>query len=250
MRRIILVISYLILRPFQNKILSINGVVNIYSHSIKEKHCDNMVRVLSSLEKYSCLISIEEFLALKKIDRAFITFSTDDGLESNKLFAKVLNQFGIELTAFVNSAFLGRQNDADAKLAYRIDVGENFLSQLERLENTKFANHGANHREISGLTENELVDEVIEGDLSGSLSSVQFLKIYSWPFGELQHYNVLLPSVLSKLGYVSVPFSAIRGNMKNLHTEYNFIYRDHVRFDWGYMEIMALLYITKLLRSV
>lgn len=249
MRKLILLIIYLVLRPFESLILSRKGIVNIYTHGLDYDSLPRFLRVMNKLGRHASLISIRNSLQLETIDESYYTISTDDGLQSNVIIDKALKSFGVELTAFINSAFIGKENDQEAFEAYRMDLGEDFLEDLGLLENTVFANHGAKHLEISELNTDQIIEEILNGDMTRLGYNVPFLRVYSWPFGEMRHGNSRLKEICDEIGYTFI-FSAIRGNMIKKPSSYKFIYRDHIKFSWSYNEIMGLMYITKLFKCV
>ena len=249
MKKLILLLVYIAIRPFERLVLSKKGLMILYTHRLDVTSVSKFRKVLTKITKTSSAISLKSALEMESIDNSYFSFSTDDGLESNCLIDQELGRFGIQLTAFVNSEFIGRKRDEYSLLTYKMDVGESFMRDLDSLKNTVFANHGSSHLDISQLSTEEIIAEILNGDLLRLGHNVPFLRIYSWPFGEKKHYNTRLKEICDSIGYNYV-FSAIRGNMKSEPSSYEFIYRDHVNFTWSYFEIMALIYITKIFKNV
>lgn len=135
------------------------------------------------------------------IDRAYVTFSFDDGFRSNVRAAAILEEFGASGCFFVVTDFIGCTSLPEARSVLGPGIAEPAMSwsDLESLRDAghEVGNHTRTHKNLATLSPAQIEDEILSArdELIGRLGSVEH---FAWPLGRWQHFSTHARDVATK----------------------------------------------------
>jgi peptidoglycan/xylan/chitin deacetylase (PgdA/CDA1 family) len=208
-------------RPFAYR-RSVGGVRCLTFHYLFEHERERAHRLFSALKREGDFVTTDELLAALDGTPArgrLFHLSADDGFENVATVAHaVLKGLGIPYNLMVCPAFVGAGPETldafrrNARYAKALPLAN--WDQLKRLaaEGVEIGAHTLTHRELSGLSGDELADEitapkrVIEERLGKPCTS------FAWPFGRRSAMSEEALRLAGAAGYRAV-FSSVRGTL-------------------------------------
>ncbi len=191
----------------------------LYFHHIFEDEEQKFRNLLKRLAKHHTFISHSEAVARianNKIDKPYISFSSDDGFKNNLKAAEILNEFGASCCFFINPDLIGEKNfeiiknHCNEKLDFPATemLNWNEVVQLQKMGH-EIGSHTLNHKKVIDMTYDEMYE-----DLSKSKSDIEKycgkIKHFAYPYGRFFHFNALARKLTFNSGYLTCS-SAERG---------------------------------------
>lgn len=225
----------------------------LYIHHIFKDEEDTFRELLTVLAKDHTFISYSDAVdkvCSGNIDKPYITFSSDDGLQNNIRAAAILNEFGASCCFFINPGIVGETDPG--KLASYCKNNLQFhpvhflnwkeVDQLQQ-QGHEIGNHTMWHMNIAANTE-----QTITEDLNKSLqilkSRCSDVKHFAFPFGRFFHFSKIGKAAVFASGHLSCA-TAERGchvsNNTAISPQDLCIRRDHVVMGWSMGHIMYFL---------
>jgi peptidoglycan/xylan/chitin deacetylase (PgdA/CDA1 family) len=213
----------------------------IYLHHLFPEEEESFRNLIRALGRDHCLVSFSEAVDRVKsgnIDKPYVCFSFDDGLQQNLPAGKILHEFGISGCFFICPSFVGEKDRRKLK-----EICENrfampamdLLSWDEVEEMVKdgheIGSHTMNHPVLSRISEAQMQDEIAESRqvLTRRLGEG---KHFAWPEGRFFHFTPTAAKLVYDAGYDSC-VSAERGCHISQPSLSNFcIRRDYISARW------------------
>lgn len=191
----------------------------LYSHHILADEEEGFRQLLRTLAKDHTFISYSEAVERVRsgnIDKPYVSFSFDDGMQSCLRAAEILDEFGAKACFFLPVSIIGETDDQ--KIAEfcmdRLEIYPvRFLNWDEvdiLIQNGhEIGSHTATHPMLSKLNEEEIREEVA---LSYEIlkERVGEVKHFAWPFGRFHHFSAEAARVVYDAGFETIA-SAERG---------------------------------------
>jgi peptidoglycan/xylan/chitin deacetylase (PgdA/CDA1 family) len=148
--------------------------------------------------------------------RPVACFSSDDGLASNLVMARVLEEFGATGCFFINPASLDSTDDAFAARFCRLRLQARparFLS-VDDTEGLLRSGHEIGNHTLTHVVCSETPTERLEAEIVGAQEALQSrfgpVLHFAWPYGQYTHFSEAARSLVFESGHVSAS-SVIRG---------------------------------------
>lgn len=199
--------------------LARNRVQFLYLHHLFPEEEQSFRQLLERLSQDHYLISYTEAVARVEsgqIDRPYVCFSFDDGLQNNLRAGQILSEFGSAACFFICPALV---EEADQRVledycVRRIDLpltkllGWREIEQLLELGH-EIGSHTMSHKVQADLSGRQSEDEINASYqlLSARLGGVRH---FAWPRGRFHHFNAAAAAAVFRAGYQSCA-SAERG---------------------------------------
>ena len=225
----------------------------LYFHHIFKDELKNFERLLKYLSKEHFFISHSEAvdrLINDKIDKPYISWSSDDGIQNNVLAANALNEYGASCCFYINPASIGLTDVERIKTFCRQKLEMPpvaFLNwnEVEMLQNQghEIGNHTFKHDMVSQLTQAQFEEDFLKADaiLSAKCGPI---KHFAYTYGKFEHFTKPAFDFVLKSGYESC-ISASRGCHINgkgvLDKTQVFLRRDQIIADWKLSHIKHFL---------
>lgn len=221
--------------------LSHNRVQFVYMHHLfpeEEAGFRNLIRALGRDHKLISFSEAVDRVKAGRIDKPYVCFSFDDGLQQCLRAGQILHEFGVSGCFFVCPSLVGETDRQKLK-----DICENrFGMQTMDLLNwdeidellkcgQEIGSHTMNHPVLSRISEWQVQDEVVSSyeALTRRLGEV---KHFAWPEGRFFHFNPIAAQIVYQAGYESC-VSAERGCHIAKPTLPNFcVRRDYISAKW------------------
>ena len=225
----------------------------LYIHHVYEDETMNFDKLLNALMKNHTFISYSDAvnkILSNKIDKPYVSISSDDGFKNNLKAAEILEKYGIKACFFINPDTIGLTNFSKIKI---------FCKQRLNFPPTEFLNwndvdhlvkngheigsHTIGHINIANTSMTEFEDnlnksyEIIHNRCGNAHH-------FAYPYGRFFHFNQEAYNLVFKAGFVSCA-SAERGchisPKEKMNPNHLFIRRDHVICDWNINHVLYFL---------
>lgn len=191
----------------------------VYIHHVFQDEEQPFRRIVEWLVRDHVPIGYSEAVARIRtgdIDRPYVAFSSDDGLHNILVAARILEEFGARMCAFVCTDMVGEDDPATIErfCAERIYFPPcQFLDwpDLEGLlaRGHEVGSHTRSHLELSVPGVAELQDE-IAGSRTHLEQRLGHVRHFAFPYGRFRHFSSRARDVVFRSGYESCA-SAERG---------------------------------------
>ncbi|WP_286814203.1 MULTISPECIES: polysaccharide deacetylase family protein [unclassified Maribacter] len=225
----------------------------LYFHHIFKDEVKNFEKLLAYLSKDHSFISHSEGvdrLLTDRIDKPYIAWSSDDGIQNNMLAAKVLNNYGASCCFYINPASIGLTEFTQIKSFSndKLDMPPvAFLNwkevELLQSQGHEIGNHTYKHDMVTQLTQEEFEEDFLKADeiLTQKCGPI---KHFAYTYGKFENFTKPAFEFVMKNGYESC-ISASRGCHTNgkgqLDKNSVFLRRDQIIADWKLSHIKHFL---------
>jgi peptidoglycan/xylan/chitin deacetylase (PgdA/CDA1 family) len=225
----------------------------LYFHHIFKDEAANFEKLVAYLSKQYTFISHSEAverLASDTIDKPYIAWSSDDGIENNMLAAKILAKYGASCIFYINPASIGLTN--------REEITEFCKSRLEmppvaflnwnqvallQTQGHEIGNHTYRHSKVSDLTQNQFEEDFIKAD-DELVRRCGRIKHFAYTYGRYEDFTKEAFNFVYHKGYESCA-TAVRGCHINgngpLKKNTILLRRDQIIADWKLAHIEYFL---------
>lgn len=225
----------------------------LYIHHIFKDEEAPLRHLLQLLKKDHEFISYTEAInrvATGNIDRPYITFSSDDGLQNNIRAAEIMDEFNAKCCFFINPGIIG-VTDKNRLKQYCNENLQFFpvefmnWDEVHRLQTMghEIGNHTMLHRNVAASAENEL-----KADLEESLAILRQrcgdVGHFAFPFGRFFHFSKTGRKLVFETGHTSCATAERGAHINNGHPmtiEDLCVRRDHIVLGWSMKHIMYFL---------
>ncbi len=185
-----------------------------------------------------------------KIDKSYISISSDDGFKNNLYAAEVLNKYNAKACFFINPGLIDEKdfNIIKKHCHNKLHLPPiEFLSWKEVIDLQKQGHEiGAHTMYHSNIVEMRTKDIMADMEQSYQIIESKCGKVehFAFPYGRFFHFNEAGRQAVFSAGYKSCA-SAERGCHINsdmsISNEHLCIRRDHIVLDWGINHILYFL---------
>ncbi len=184
----------------------------LFIHHIFEDEEKNFDLVLKELTEHHTFISHSEAverLLTGKVDKPYISWSSDDGFKNNLVAARILNKYGAKAIFYINPETIGVKdvNKAGEFCLKKLDMPPvEFLNwdEVQELLNQghEIGSHTMAHDNITKMTLNEVEDDLSRSKeiLSKRCGPVGH---FAYPYGRYSDFNKQALELVFKTGYES-----------------------------------------------
>ena len=220
-------------------------------HHLFDDEISNLERFLDFLSKGHTFISYSEAtnrILRNEVDKPYLVFSSDDGLESNLTLAKVLSSYNAKACFFINPASVGLKNPAKIYEFCTKNL-KSFTSRfldwadIEAIQNQghEIGSHTMEHINVAESSLDYFHCDLMESKrvLEAKCGEINH---FAYPFGSKNHFNKEAYEAVFSSGYESCA-SAIRGCHTGgvINRDELLIKRDHMVFGWPYNHLLYFL---------
>ncbi|WP_282118126.1 polysaccharide deacetylase family protein [Maribacter aquivivus] len=225
----------------------------LYFHHIFQDELKNFENLLEYLSKDHVFISHSEAvdrLLTDRVDKPYIAWSSDDGIQNNMLAAKALNKYGASCCFYINPASIGLTDVEKIKHFCREKLEMPpvaFLSwnevELLQRQGHEIGNHTFKHDMVSQLTQEQFEEDFLKADtiLTQKCGPI---KHFAYTYGRFENFTKPAFKFVMNNGYQSC-ISASRGCHINgkgmLNKNKVFLRRDQIIADWNLSHIKHFL---------
>lgn len=225
----------------------------LYIHHVFDDEIEKFDKLLSELSRFHNFIgyseAVERILS-NRIDKPYITISSDDGFRNNLEVAKVLEKYNAKACFFINPDMIGVEDYhlikqfCKEKLNFPPTAFLNW-SDIERLQKSghEIGSHTMGHINIA-KTGKEEVRENLNRSFEMIKKNCGEISHFAYPYGRFFHFNQIALEQVFEVGYTSCA-SAERGchisPQEKLLAQDLFIRRDHIICDWSLNHIQYFL---------
>jgi peptidoglycan/xylan/chitin deacetylase (PgdA/CDA1 family) len=238
---------------YSNKIITKPRIQFLYFHHIFKDEAENFEKLVAYLSKHYTFISHSEAvdrLASDSIDKPYIAWSSDDGIENNMLAAEILNKYGASCCFYINPASIGLTDFSEIKKFCKSKLEMPpvaFLNwnQVENLQKqgNEIGNHTYKHDKVSDLTQNQFEDDFMKAD-EELVRRCGRIKHFAYTYGKYEDFTKEAFNFVYNMGYESCT-TAVRGCHINgngpLQRNQIFLRRDQIIADWKIAHIKYFL---------
>ncbi len=225
----------------------------LYIHHVfkdEERRLDILLKRLSKHHQFISYNDAVNKVLTGTVDKAYITFSSDDGFKNNLCAAEILNEYDAKACFFVNPGVVG-ETDFNKIKKYCKDILEfppvEFLNwdEVEQLLQMghEIGSHTMMHMNIAKATTEAITYDMRETYriLNERCGNV---KHFAFPYGRFFHFNAIGRKAVFDAGF-STCATAERGCHINpvaaITSEELCIRRDHTVLGWDINHIMYFL---------
>lgn len=254
LRDIALDFLYIFEKLKQNeKFLDKPRVQLLYFHHIFKDEEQNFRELLKKLAKNHTFISHSEAIdriISNRIDKPYISFSSDDGFKNNLKAAEILNEFGASCCFFINPDLIQETNfDVIKKhCTEKLDFPATEMLtwdeviQLQKMGH-EIGSHTLNHKKVTDMNGDEMLEDFSKSKLILSEKCGE-INHFAYPYGRFFHFNKEAQDAVFKSGYQTCS-SAERGcyiNTNEVQNAKNILFRrDQVIAHWKWQHIFYFL---------
>jgi peptidoglycan/xylan/chitin deacetylase (PgdA/CDA1 family) len=225
----------------------------LYFHHIFEDEEQNFRNLLKKLAKNHTFISHSEAvdrIVSNKIDKPYISFSSDDGFKNNIKAAEILNEFGVSCCFYINPDVIEEtdfeiiKKHCDEKLDFPATemLTWNEVNQLQKMGH-EIGSHTLNHKKVTDMSSDEMLTDFSKSKLILSEKCGE-IKHFAYPYGRFFHFNKEAQKVVFTAGYQTCS-SAERGchiNTDEVQNETDILFRrDQIIAHWSWQHIFYFL---------
>jgi len=227
----------------------------LYLHHIfkdEERKLDSLLKILAQDHEFISYNDAVNKVLSGKIDKPYITFSSDDGFKNNLRAAEILNEYNAKACFFINPGITGETNFDKIK-QYCNDILDfppvEFLSwdEVEILQKYghEIGSHTMMHMNIAKAEAPAIIADMHETyqilkDKCGNVSH------FAFPYGRFFHFSKIGKDTVFETGFTSCA-TAERGCHISSGTpiakEDLCIRRDHLVLGWNMSHIMYFIII-------
>lgn len=225
----------------------------LYFHHIFKDEENKFDKLLNKLSKSHTFISYSEAverIVTNKIDKAYISFSSDDGFKNNIKAAKILNNYDASCCFFVNTDLIDEnrfevlKKHCNEKLVFPATEMLTWkeVEQLQRWKH-EIGSHTLNHMNVA-ISEEEEIRQDMRKTFEVLKARCGEAKHFAYPYGRFFHFNELGRKAVFDAGFISCA-TAERGCHINGNATIDFtklaLRRDQVIVDWKWQHIYYFL---------
>ena len=235
------------------EILKTPRIQFLYFHHIFQDELKNFENLLEYLSKDHFFISHSEAvdrLLTDRVDKPYIAWSSDDGIQNNMLAAKALNKYDASCCFYLNPASIGLTDVEKIKHFCREKLEMPpvaFLSwnevEILQRQGHEIGNHTSKHDMVSQLTQEQFKEDFLKADaiLTKKCGPI---KHFAYTYGRFENFTKPAFEFVMNNGYQSC-ISASRGCHINgkgmLNKNKVFLRRDQIIADWKLSHIKHFL---------
>ena len=238
--------------PSANTLFKMPRVQFLYVHRLFDEEVQKFDALLKALSMHHTFISYTEAVDRKvesRIDKPYISISSDDGFKNNLKLAEVLNKYQAKACFFINSDTIGLtdHNKIEAFCNERLDFPPVEFMDWDDVNELLKQGHEIGNHTIGHINVAETSMEAFQQNLEDSHGILESkcgpIAHFAYPFGRYFHFNKDAFELTFALGYESCA-SAERGchvahePMKRTDL---FLRRDHVISAWPLDHIMYFM---------
>ena len=239
-------------RDFQNA-LDAPRIQFVYIHHLfrdEEEKLDILLRELSRHYTFISYAEAVDRIVTNRIDKPYLSFSTDDGFKNNLKMAEILNRYAAKACIFICPSIIGERD---------FNVAERFCNQRLEFPPVEFLDwddvgtlQKMGHEIGSHTMDHMRISEASQDSISDDMNRTHAVLVqrcgcanhFAFPFGRLSDFNELGRHACFSAGFESCA-SAERGCHVNSLTkpckEDLIILRDHIVVDWKIEHILYFL---------
>ncbi len=229
---------------YNSKVLKTPRIQFLYFHHVFEDEAQNFERFVEILAEHHTFISHTE--AVQRvlngaIDKAYISWSSDDGFKNNLKAAEILNDFDAKAIFYLNPVSIGIKSIGQAKefCAQRLYMPPiefmdwNDVDSLLK-QGHEIGSHSMEHRNMGTMNPEEVEHDLLESKriLTGRCGDISH---FAYPFGRYTDFTKTAFDLVFKAGYQSCA-SAKRGchytHQRKTMPEELLIRRDQINANW------------------
>jgi len=191
----------------------------LYFHHVFQDEAENFEKLVRCLASDHTFISHTEAvnrLIHGTIDRPYIAWSSDDGLENNRVAAKILKRYGASCCFFINPKTIGLDDFQAIKkfCATKINMPpvpfmswSNVATLLK--DGHEIGSHTMNHDRVLDLTPGEFKEDLQESKeiLESHCGTIRH---FAYPYGRFSDFSAQAHAQVFEAGYESCS-TAVRG---------------------------------------
>ncbi|WP_299435357.1 polysaccharide deacetylase family protein [uncultured Maribacter sp.] len=225
-------------------LLDIPRVQFLYIHHVFKDEADNFDKLLSFLSKKHTFISHSEAverLLNGNVDRPYISWSSDDGIHSNMIAAKILEKYGASCCFFLNPYSIGLKDDEKLRFFCNKKLELPKVSFLDwddvyklQKDGHEIGAHTYEHDRVSDMTAVEFEEDFFKTDKELTAKCGK-IKHFAFTYGKYSDFNKKAYDIVFSNGYESCS-SASRGchisNGNQIKKNELFIRRDQIIAGW------------------
>ena len=191
----------------------------LFIHHIFNDEQEKLDRLLKTLSKDHEFISQTEAvnrLISGKIDKPYISWSSDDGFKNNMRAAEVFNNYGIKACFYINPETIGLKDSnkilefCDVKLKMPPIEFANWQDvELLLKQGHEIGSHTLAHDNVATMSKNQMEEDLIQSKfiLEKYCGSI---KHFAYPYGHYSDFNKIAFDTVFSVGYDSCA-TATRG---------------------------------------
>jgi peptidoglycan/xylan/chitin deacetylase (PgdA/CDA1 family) len=216
----------------------------LYFHHIFKDELKNFERLLEFLAKDHVFISHSEAvhrLINDEIDKPYIAWSSDDGIQNNMLAAQALNKYDASCCFYINPASIGLTDITQIKKFCKEKLEMPPVAFLDWHEveillkqGHEIGNHTYKHDMVSKLTQTQFEEDFLKAD-AVLTEKCGPIKHFAYTYGKFEHFTKPAFDFVMNNGYDSC-ISASRGCHINGHGKLDkntvFLRRDQIIANW------------------
>lgn len=248
--------------PDANKVFEKPRVQFLYIHHVFDDEIHNFDKLLNELSLHHTFISYSEAvqkILTGKIDKPYISISSDDGFKNNLRASKVLEKYNVKGCFFINPDTIGMKDYSKIKTFCKEQL--NFppiefmdWNDIHELlsKGHEVGSHTIGHVNVAATNLKEVEDNLYRSYeiITKKCGSVEH---FAFPYGRFFDFNKSAYELVFQAGYKSCA-SAERGchisSKTRLKPQELFIRRDHVICDWNINHIKYFIFNNSINSSI
>ncbi len=195
------------------------GIQFVYFHYIYDDEIENAKKIIKWINANYKVISYSEAvkrLRENNIDNYYLCFSSDDGLKSNLVAAKIFNEYNISCCFFINPATIENRDVQFHNMVCTERLGVP-LTEIMSWEDVKslvtqgheIGNHSFDHKVQAELSKEEFLEDLQKSTVALT-DKVGEIKHYAYPRGLFKYFKKDYLDLIYSKGYLSCA-TAVRG---------------------------------------
>lgn len=225
----------------------------LYFHHVFKDEEGKFDKLLNKLSKHHVFISHSEAVERilnNKIDKPYISFSSDDGFKNNVKAAEILNYYDASCCFFINTDLIGEsrfevlKKHCNEQLSFPATEMLTWkeVEQLQRW-NHEIGSHTLNHMNVAQADE-KLISQDMEKAFGILQSRCGEAKHFAYPYGRFFHFSETGRKAVYDAGFISCA-TAERGCHINSNDTIEVaklaLRRDQIIADWKWQHIYYFL---------